>query len=206
MKTNKYENKKKDNELTYQILLENVRIMFCHISEKNTIGEYASNKYDLKVVLPKEDEQTKSLMKVFADLSKASNGKEIKFNNKFYPLKENSLDDLAEKVKEATEENKKKMYENLLELSKTNYFMNLSSDFEIKVVDKAGKDVEDLATVIFNNEIVNLQFKVIQPKGKQYFSRFPQGIQLLEVKRKNTSGLMFDLDSDANEDSEELPF
>ena len=204
MKTKSYISKK-NGEREYNILLENVKVVWCHIARPDTKGIYADNKYKVTALLSKNDKQTKEFIDLFKLISLENNNKEI--TGQKYPIKDrsNEKSKIENLIKNETDENKKKFLKDVcLPDVIDNFFIQFSSKFEIPIIDSKGKEVEDLETVIFNHKFVNLQFKLCQPKGKDYFSRYLQGIQLKEIERFE-KGLMFDTDENEETD-DDLPF
>lgn len=216
MKINSFINKKKDNTREINILLENVCIVYTHLDKPDSEGEYADNKYSVTCLLPKSDEQTKKLIEIFKQMSVENNKKEIKPKTKYYPLKNKDLEDIQEKIDNEEDDTKRENLMKYLMYAKENYFFKIGSLYEVNIIDLKGNKVEELEKVIFNGQKCNIQFKLTQPKGKNYFSRFLSGVQLKEVK-KLESRSMFDIQSDTNdsnqiddssilENDDELPF
>lgn len=206
MKIKKWTNKQ--GEIETNVLLEKVKIVYSYISKPNDQGEYADNKYGCQVLIPKDSEDAKILISLFNEIASTNNGKLVPITSKYFPLKKKNLEDIKNKLETKIDENKKRGYEKYFEYSTGNYFMKLSSNYEIPTIDLEGKEVENLEDVKFNDEFVNIQFKIRQPKGKPYYNKFLQGIQLQEVKRFE-KGLMFDVNQNQNseiEDDDTLPF
>jgi hypothetical protein len=195
------------------VLLEDVQIVYCNIAKRDEGKVFSDGKYNCTVLLPKKGEQTKQLMTLLDRLALNNNNFKIQPGTQYYPLKSKDLNDIKRKLDAEIDEKKKKGYEEYLKIATDNYLMKLSSNYEIRVLTGLkGKDVDDLETVKFHGEFVNVQFKVTQPKDKSYFSRFLQGVQLKEVKRFEATDL-FDYEENENvnvntgiENDDELPF
>jgi hypothetical protein len=211
MKVKIYENSKKNNDMEAHVLLEDVQIVYCNIAKPDEGREFSDGKYNCTVLLPKKGEQTKQLMALLDRMSLKNNNFKIKPGTQYYPLKSKDLEDIKRKLDAETDEKKKAGYAEYLKIATDNYLMKLSSNYEIRVVDLKGNDVDNLETVKFHMEFVNIQFKITQPKDKSYFSRFLQGVQLKEVVRFEATDL-FSYEEDQNGDigieekDDELPF
>lgn len=218
MKINSFINKKKDNTREMNILLENVCIVYTHLDKPDSEGEYADNKYSVTCLLPKSDEQTKKLMSLLKDISIENNNKEIKSKSKYYPIKDKDLEEIQEKIDAEQDDVKRESYMKYLLYAKENFFFKIGSLYEVNVIDLKGNKVEELEKVAFNGQRCNIQFKLTQPKGKNYFSRFLSGVQMHEVVRLESHS-MFDIqeddytndsnqidDSSILENDDELPF
>jgi Protein of unknown function (DUF2815) len=204
MKIKKWNNK--NNEVEANVLLEKVKIVYTHIDKPDSEGEFADNKYGCQILIPFESNDSKQLKELFNEMS-TNNNKLISVKSKYYPLKKKNIEEIKEKLENEQDENKKKGYEKYLDYTSNNYFMKAASLYEIPVIDLSGNTIDNLDTVIFNEQIVNIQIKFKQPKDKPYFQKFLSGIQLIEVKRKE-KGLMFDVVATENqeENDDELPF
>lgn len=212
MKTKIYENKKAKNAMEAHILLEDVKIVYCNIDKPDEGREFSDGKYGCTVLLPKTGIQTKEFIKLLDRMALNNNNKKIAPKTQYYPLKSKNLNDIKAKMEAETDEKKKEGYKEYLEICKDNYLMKVGSTFEIRVVDMQGNEVDNLANVKFHGETVNIQFKLCQPKEKNYFSRFLQGIQLKEVIRFEATDMFSyvtsgnaETEGNINED-DELPF
>jgi hypothetical protein len=140
------------------VVLENVRIIFPSIAEKDS-SEYGRGRYHLTIVEPKSSEQVKQLRE---EIQRIVNDNKLNIREqKYYPVKDGDRKyrDKAEIIEMDMSLDKEKKEEKLskLEAYKDTFLMKVSSTNPPKVVNKY-KQVLDPKDILFNGALVNVHF------------------------------------------------